>query len=313
MFVTGGAGADVNEYTLSVGFDLVITEPVNEESDSECYDCAPPILQSSNITISSNDYVVATGDDPINIAANVGDKITILLNVTDNKPVDTFRFAGLYTNYQDKPHDMNLFYANNYDNLKRVSTSFYEWNIRSDDVAYDYDGTVSWSENVPQIVIAENNKENFVFQNDLGVVQFFMMPFTFTVNDSMDSTQIIAKVYDGANNRLYVTLPVTLEVVQNETPILADSKEIATLDKGNVETIPTEDTVPLLNEPVLLTVLAQWSGYSQIESTDSEVLSVLGLEGESLPAWTKDLGEWVIEEKLDVSELITAIEYVNNP
>ena len=42
------------------------------------------------------------------------------------------------------------------------------------------------------------------------------------------------------------------------------------------------------------------------------MLSVLGLQGELLPAWTKNLGEWVIQEKLDVDELITAIEYVND-
>jgi len=59
-------------------------------------------------------------------------------------------------------------------------------------------------------------------------------------------------------------------------------------------------------------VLSQWSGYSQVTSDDAEMLSVIGLQGDSLPAWTKHLGEWVIQEKLDVSELITAINYVHN-
>jgi len=313
MFLIGFTGDDVNEYTLEVGFDFDGVPTVTETtSDSECYDCIPPVLQSSHIKILTNDYVIATGDDPLHITAHVGDKVTILLNMTDNKPVDTIPFAGLYTNYQDKPDDMNNYYANNYNNLKQVSTSFYEWNVQADDVAYDYDGTVSWSENVPEIVIDDTDEDNFVFQNDDGLVQYFMMPFTFTLNDSMDSTQFIAKVYDNSYNRLQVTLPVTLEIIPQETVVLSDAEEIATLDEGIVDTIPSEDPIPLLNEPILLTVLSQWSGYSQTTSDDAEVLSSLGLQGDSLPAWTKNLGEWVVQEKLDVSELITAIQYVNN-
>ncbi|MDC0388312.1 hypothetical protein OAM17_03100, partial [Nitrosopumilus sp.] len=279
---------------------------------SDCYDCKPPVLQSSHITILTNDYVVSTGDDPLHITANVGDKVTVILNVTDNKSVDTFRFAGLYTNYQEKPNDMNTFYANNYDKWKHVSTSFYEWNVRSDDVAYDYDGTITWSDNAPTVVTDEITDENYFMINDDYTLEYFMMPFTFTMNDSMETSQIIAKIYDASGNRLHVTLPVTLEIIQKETVILLDDEEITILDKGDVIVTPSEDTVPLLNEPVLLTVLSQWSGYSQVISDDAEMLSSLGLQGDSLPSWTKHLGEWVIQEKLDVSELIMAINYVHN-
>ena len=308
LFVVGSSGMDVNEYTLEVGFDF---DGVPGTS-SDCYDCTPPVLQNAHIIISSNDYVVATGDDPIHITANVGDKVTVTLKVTDDKSVDTIPFAALYTNYEEKPDSMNAFYANNYDNLKQVSTSFYEWNVRSDDVAYDYDETVSWNQMVPQIVTEDTTDENYFMKNDNNVLEYFMMPFTFTMNDSMETSQIIVKIYDNSFNMLYVTLPVTLEIIQKETVILSDAEEIATLDKGDVIVTPSEDTVPLLNEPVLLTVLSQWSGYSQVTSDDAEVLSVIGLQGESLPAWTKNLGEWVIQEKLDVSELITAINYVHN-
>ena len=311
MFITGPVGDNVNEYTLSVGFDLNVVTAA-ENSGSDCYDCKPPTLQESRITISSNDYVMATGDDPLHITANVGDQITVTLDITDNKPVDTIPFAALYTNYEEKPNSMNAFYANNHDNLNKVSTSFYEWNVRSDDVAYDYDGTVSWSDNTPTVVTDVLTEENFKFKNDDNVLEYFMMPFTFTMNQPMDATSIVAKVYDSSGNRLHVTLPVTLEIIAKETVVLSDDEEIATLDKGNVIITPTEDTTPLLNEPVLLTVLSQWSGYSQVTSDDAEVLSVMGLHGDSLPAWTKHLGEWVIQEKLDVSELITAIQYVND-
>ena len=296
--------------TFTIGTAAATDTPTT--TSSGCYDCKPPVLQSSHITILTNDYVVATGDDPIHITANVGDKVTVILNVTDNKSVQSIPFAALYTNYQDKPDSMNTYYANNYNNLKQVSTSFYEWNVRADDVAYDYDGTLSWSDNTPTVVTDVLTEENFKFKNDDNVLEYFMMPFTFTMNQPMDATSIVAKVYDSSGNRLHVTLPVTLEIIPKETVVLSDDEEIATLDKGDVIITPSEDTVPLLNEPVLLTVLSQWSGYSQTISNDADVLSVLGLEGESLPAWTVNLGEWVIEEKLNVDELITAIEYVNN-
>ena len=277
-----------------------------------CYDCKPPTLQESHITILSNDYVIATGDDPLHIIANVGDKVTVILNVTDNKSIQSIPFAGLYTNFEEKPSDMSVVYANNYDNLKQTSTSFYEWNISADDVAYDYDGTVSWSDNAPTVVTGEITDENYFMINDDNVLEYFMMPFTFTMNDSMATSQITAKIYDASGNRLHVTLPVTLEIISKETVILSDAEEIATLDKGEVIITPSEDTTPLLNEPVLFTVLSQWSGYSQVTSDDAEMLSVMGLQGDSLPAWTKNLGEWVIQEKLDVSELIMAINYVHN-
>ena len=94
-----------------------------------------------------------------------------------------------------------------------------------------------------------------------------------------------------------------MEIIPKKTVVLSDAEEIAT---------SSEDTTPLINESVLLTVVSQWSGFSQVKSDDAEMLSVIGLQGESLPAWTKNLGEWVIREKLDVSELIMAIQYVHN-
>ena len=277
-----------------------------------CYDCKPPTLQESHITISSNEYVMTTGDDPVHITANIGDEVTVMLNVTDNKSIQSITFAALYTNYQERPSDMNVFYANNYDNLKQTSTSFYEWNIRADDVAYDYDGTVSWSDNAPTVVTDVITNDNYSMINDNNVLEYFMMPFTFTMNDSMETSQIIVKIFDASGNRLDETLPVTLEIIPKEIVALSDDEEIAILDKGDVIVTPSEDITPLPNESVLLTVLSQWIGYSQVTSNDAKLLSVMGLQGDSLPTWTKNLGEWMIQEKLDVSELITAINYVHN-
>ena len=297
MFVIDFNGADnVSEYTLSVGFDLnvPVAETETTTTSSDCYDCKPPVLQSSHITILTNDYVVATGDDLIHITANVGDKVTILLNVTDNKFVDTIPFAALYTNYQEKPSDMNLFYANNFDKWKHVSTSFYEWNVRADDVAYDYDGTTTWSDNTPTVVTGEITDDNYFMINDNNVLEYFMMPFTFTMSNSMDESTITAKIYDAAGNRLHVTLPVTLETAGN--------------DPLDFDHMGKQKVLGFFNESVLNTMILELNG-----SEDAAPLSAfLGIPDESLPAWTLDLATWVADEKIDSADMIVAVEYLIN-
>ena len=296
MFVVGFDGDDVNEYTLEVGFDfdgVPVTETTTSSSD--CYDCKPPVLQASHITISTNDYVVATGDDPLHITANVGDKVTVILNVTDNKSIQTIPFAGLYTNYQEKPSDMSAFYANNFDKWKHTSTSFYEWNIRADDVPYDYDGTVSWSDNTPTIVTGEITDEIYFMKNDNNVLEYFMMPFTFTMNQSMEESAITAKIYDASGNRLHVTLPVTLKVAGNE-PL-------------NFDYTGKQKVLGFYDESVLSEMVETWS---ESESDTKQMSSLLGISDESLPPWTSNLATWVAEGAIDSADLIVAVEYLIN-
>ena len=296
MFVVGFDGDDVNEYTLEVGFDfdgVPVTETTTSSSD--CYDCKPPVLQASHITISTNDYVVATGDDPLHITANVGDKVTVILNVTDNKSIQTIPFAGLYTNYQEKPSDMSAYYANNFDNLKQISTSFYEWNIRADDVPYDYDGTVSWSDNTPTVVTGEITDDNYFMKNDNNVLQYFMMPFTFTMSNSMEESTISAKIYDAAGNRLHVTLPVTLQTAGN--------------DPLNFDHMGKQKVLGFYDESVLSEMVQTWS---ESESDTKQLSSLLGISEEQLPPWTSTLATWVAEDKIDSAEMIVAVEYLIN-
>ena len=285
-------GDSTDGFISTFTIDTFVATTTTKKSSSDCYDCKPPVLQSSHITILTNDYVMATGDSPLHITANVGDKVTILLNVTDNKFVDTIPFAALYTNFEQKPSDMNLYYANNYDNLKQVSTSFYEWNLRSDDVAYDYDGVISWSDNTPTIVTGEITDDNYFMINDNNVLEYFTMPFTFTINDSMDSTQIIVKVYDGAYNLLHIALPVVLDVAGNDPPSFDSNGKV----------------LGFFNESVLNTMILELNG-----SEDTAPLSAfLGIPEESLPAWTLDLATWVTDEKIDSADMIVAVEYLIN-
>jgi len=277
MFMTGSASASASAST----------------SSSDCCDRKPPTLQDARIIISSNDPIVATGNDPIHITANVGDTISVILKVTDNKSLDTSRFAGLYTNFIERPDDMSLFYANHYNNLKQVSTSFYEWNVRSDDVAYNYDDTVSWNQTTPFIVTEDTTVDNFIFKNDdHNAVEFFMIPFTMIVNDSMESTQITITVTDAAGNRLHQTLPVILEILGHAPPDFNSNGKV----------------LGFFNESVLDIMILELNG-----SEDTAPLSaLLGISDELLPAWTLDLATWVAEDKIDSADLIVAVEYLIN-
>jgi DNA-binding beta-propeller fold protein YncE len=283
MFVVGPVGDDVNEYTLSVGFDLN-TAP----SGSDCYDCTPPTLQSAHVTISSNDYVVATGDDTVHITVNVGDTVTVTLKVTDDKPVDTIPFAGLYTNYQERPSDMSLYYANNYNNLKQVSTSFYEWNIRADDVKFDHEGAISWNDSIPKITATQTDKPQVTSDT-------FTIPFTFTIEQHMDLTQITAKVFDQYYNRLQVTLPVVLHVAGN--------------DLLDFENMGKQKLLSFFNDAVLTQTISDWN---DSEPDVNELSAILGLPDESLPAWSTNLATWVAEDKIESANMIVAVEYLIN-
>jgi hypothetical protein len=255
---------------------VVATDGITDSS-SKCYDCIAPKVKGAQITISSDNYIITTGDKPIHITANVGDEISLVLKITDNRSTDTIPFVGLYTNFIEKPSDMSLFYANNYDNLKNISTSFYEWNLRSDDVAYDYDGTVSWSNGMPTVA------------NDSMIGEYLMVPFTMKFTDSMDTSQITIKSFDAFGNSLYNVLPVTLEVVGDTLEFDSNGKVLG-----------------FFNESVLSIMLSELNG-----SEDTAPLSaLLGIPDESLPPWTLDLATWVAEDKIDSADLIVAVEYL---
>jgi hypothetical protein len=276
--IINGAGGDTDTL-LATSFNAIDRNSLFVFTGSySCYDCIAPKLQETQITISSDNYIITTGDDPIHITANVGDEVTVTLKVADNKSVETIKSIALHTNFEQKPSDMSAFYANNFDNLKEVSTSFYQWNIRSDDVAYDYDGTVSWS-NDPNVTL---NGE------------YLMVPFTFTINEHMETSQITAKIYDAAGNRLHVTLPVTLEIAGN--------------DSLNFDNMGKQKVLGFLNESVLDVMILELNG-----SEDTAPLSAaLGISDESLPLWTLDLAMWVTEDKIDSGDLIVAVEYLIN-
>jgi YVTN family beta-propeller protein len=289
MYVT-----DLADDTVSV-IDIAPVAEEIKKSSSDCYDCEPPKLQSTQIQISSNISIIISDDESTNITANVGDEIEITLEITDDKSVHLLPTSGIYTNFMEIPNDMNLFFVNNFDDWNNTSTSFYEWNRNHDDVSYDYADTVMWSS--PEISYVEfpvTDETSFEIINDDYIVEHFIISFKMKFTDSMESSQVWVSAADYYGQSFKVPLPLTLEILGDE-PLDFTS----TLN---------QKVLGYFNDPVLLSVLSQWSESS---NEMSELSSILGVNGE-LPSWTANLATWTVEEKITPAEMIIAIEYVIN-
>ena len=111
----------------------------------------------------------------------------------------------------------------------------------------------------------------------------------------MDSTQIVAKIYDSSYNRLHVTLPVTLDVTGD--------------DPLNFDHTGQQKVLSYYDESVLLEMVSNWNNS---ESDVEQLSALLGVPDESLPAWSTNLATLVAEDKIDLANLIVAVEYLIN-
>ena len=71
-------------------------------------------------------------------------------------------------------------------------------------------------------------------------------------------------------------------------------------------------------EPLVIAEINNWNmdTYGEVraeyDTSGVELLNILGLQGDSLPEWTKNLGQWVLDDQIDIAELIIALEYLSN-
>jgi len=245
-----------------------------------CYDCKAPTVSKVQVSLDSSMPITVTDDNKVHINAGIGDTVSVMVTVADNLGADTIPFAGIYTNFGDSPD--NLFYSNNFDSTKKMSTSYYEWNVRNDDVAFDNNGAITWND-----AIAKVNPDR---------TQTFT--YTMTINDSVDSSQVWVDIGDKVGNYAKIALPITLEV--SGAPGLTFASD------------DTQKVVSFFNESILLAIVSQWTATSSDDATNVEQLSsVLGIESQ-LPTWTTDLASWVADDKIDVADMIVAVEFVIN-
>ena len=245
-----------------------------------CYDCSAPTVAAVQVSLDGSTPVTVTNDNPVQINAGTGDTVSVIVTVADNVGADTMTFAGLYTNFGDAPD--NLYYANNFDSFKSMSTSYYEWNARSDDTAFGNTDAITWDE-----ATATVNPDRTQ-----------TITYTMTINDSIESTQVWVDLGDMANNYAKSALPITLEVAGPPAITFASDD--------------SQKVVSYFNESILMAIVSQWTATSSDDATNVEQLSsVLGIE-DQLPTWTTSLASWVSDDKIDVADMIVAVEYVIN-
>jgi len=245
-----------------------------------CYDCAAPTLSAVQVSLDSSTPVTVTNDNAVQINAGIGDTISVMVTVDDNMGAGNMPFAGLYTNFGDTPD--NLFYANNFDGFQAHSTSYYEWNSRADDTAFGNTDAITWDEATSAV-------------NLDGTMT---ITYAMTINDSIESSQVWVDLGDKTGNYAKLALPITLEV--SGPPAITFASD------------DSQKVVSYFNESILLAIVSQWTATSSDDATNVEQLSsVLGIE-DQLPTWTTSLASWVSDDKIDVADMIVAVEYVIN-
>jgi len=316
-----GTGEFIREFTLSCPWQLTGTCGEEVKKSSDCYDCEAPKLTKVEVHITSNtsedivndnspqisetrDYVWTFeqktpypmfDDYKTAIIADPGDEVQIILELTDNRTLKRIADSGTYTNFLHKPNDMNNFYANNYDEYGKVSTTYYEWHQTGEDLFYDYDDTVEWS--AADITIQESAEyvEGGQAPNLDGLVGTFSISFKMKFLQPMQTTDMWIQANDRSGNFFKVSLPLTLEISGNE-PLLFESKV-------------NQKVLSFYNESILFDLVSDWTGSSQ---DVSELTAILGIPDEQLLPWVTNLAIWVSEDKITVADMIVAIEHLIN-
>jgi len=311
-----------NNPSAYLSFGTEEPEILNEEkNDSECYDCEAPKLAKVEVHITSNtsDEIINENSPQISetrdyvwtfdqktpypmfddyktpIVADPGDEVEFILELTDNRTLEKIADSGTYTNFLQKPNDMNTFYANNFDEYGKVSTTFYEWHNTGEDLFYDYDQTVQWSS--ADITIQESAEyvEGGQSPNLDGLVGTFTISFKMKFLQPMQTTDVWVQGTDRSGNFFKVALPLTLKVAGNE-PLVFESKI-------------NQKVLGFYDESMLLDVVSDWTGSTQ---DVSELAKILGIPDEQLPPWVANLALWVSEDRISMGDMIVSIEHLIN-
>ena len=310
--VAAGTATDAsnNDNLVSNEHTLII----HTKKSSICYDCEAPKLTKVEVHITSQNsdtQRISTSseiwhfdqkspypifdDDITPIVADPGDEVQIILELTDNRILKRISDSGTYTNFLHKPNDMNNFYANNFDEYGKVSTTFYEWHNTGEDLFYDYDQTVEWS---PADVVIEEFAEYVEggqAPNLDGLVGTFTISFKMKFLQPMQTTDVWVQGTDMSGNFFKVALPLTLKVAGNE-PLFFESKI-------------NQKVLGFYDESMLIDVVSDWTGSSK---DVSELAEILGIADEQLPSWVTNLAVWVSEDKISMGDMIVSIEHLIN-
>jgi hypothetical protein len=249
-------------------------------NDVGCYDCSAPVITNVELSVPSANPMNISFDDPVHVNTEIGDTVSISVTINDNKGGASIPYAGLYTNFISSPNMDNLFYTNNFDSLEQMSTTYYEWNITSDDIAFDLNNSVSWDD------ASATTDPN---------TQTKTVTFTMSFDEAMESSQVWIDIADMSGNYLKVALPITLKVNGDPSLTFASSEN--------------QKVTSFFNDTVLLSII---SAFDVSSDNTSELSAALGIEEGTLPTWTTELATWASEDKIDIADMVIAVEYVIN-
>ncbi len=291
------------EYILSCPWQL--TGTCGEKQSDDPRNLNPYLTDEILVSVGPNKAIVTDTDYLPNIQIQKGDSIIITLNVADEGPVlDTNTFFGrsdiesvsLYTNFGPRPNGMNLYYANHFNSDGEVSKTFYEWNANKDNVIYDFTKSVEWDNPVVRTAQFDISTDN----SSTPAEDKLTITFDSTWNELMPKSEIIVKAVDSDMGYSTTTLPFTLQVGEYD-----QSYEDLFGSNTNYR------FVPLVSDIKVRESIEQWvDPFSGM--TDERFVSSLGLDGDELPGYVKYLAQWVVEDKIDLADLIIAVEYIIN-
>ena len=293
------------EYILSCPWQLTGTCGEADSKDDPI-NPTPRLIDEILVSVGPNKAIVTDTDHLPNIQIQKGDSITITLNASDDKgPLlgshiyneqSDIESVSLYTNFGPRPSGMNLYHANHLNNNGEVSKTFYEWNADRENVIYDFTKSVTWHNPVVRTASFDTSTDD----SNTSAEDKLTITFYSTWNEVMPKSEIIVKVVDSMMGYSTTTLPFTLQVGDYDP---------------SFEDIFGSNTnyrfVPLTIDSKVRESIHQWvdplSGM-----TDEKFVSSLGLHGDELPAYVKNLAQWVVEDKIDLADLIIAVEYIIN-
>ena len=290
---------------------IVFTDTVSsggssrDNNDDALINPNPYLTDEILVSVGPNKAIVTETDYLPNIQIQKGDSITITLNVADKGPKsETNTFYGqsdiesvsLYTNFGSKPGAMNLYYANHFNSDGEVSKTFYEWNANIDNVVYDFTKSVEWHNPVVRTAQFDTSTDD----SSTPAEDKLTITFYSTWNEIMPKSEIIVKAVDSKMGYSTTTLPFTLQVGEYN-----QSYEDLFGSNTNYR------FVPLVSDIKVRESIEQWvDPFSGM--TDERFVSSLGLHGDELPGYVKHLAQWVVEDKIDLADLIIAVEYIIN-
>jgi hypothetical protein len=276
-----------------------------DNNDDALINPNPYLTDEILVSVGPNKAIVTDTDYLPNIQIQKGDSITITLNVADKGPKsETNTFYGqsdiesvsLYTNFGSKPGAMNLYYANHFNNDGEVSKTFYEWNANKDNVVYDFTKSVEWHNPVVRTAQFDTSTDD----SSTPAEDKLTITFYSTWNEIMPKSEIIVKAVDSKMGYSTTTLPFTLQVGE--------------YDQSYEDLFGTSTDyrfVPLITESNVRESIQQWVDPSS-EMSDEKFTQSLGIQEAELPEYVKHLAQWVVEDKIDLADLIIAIEYLIN-